>query len=90
MYAILVKEPGAADVEDYVLPTGASTSESAMQLMSSRAEEYVDEQLEQSPTEDYTIERDPEALQVVVSFNSTTYGPMTSVTFTAVAIDEVV
>lgn len=90
MYAILVKEPGVGGCKDYILPTGASTSESAMQLMSSRAEEFVDEQLEQSPTEDYTIERDPESLQVTVFFNSRDHGAMFAASFTASAIDEVV
>ncbi|MNC05581.1 hypothetical protein D3C75_530690 [compost metagenome] len=89
MYAILVKEPGA-ETESFILSTGASTSESAMKLMSSRAEEYVDEQLEQSPTEDYTITPNPESLEVVVCFVSKTYGPTTSMVLTAVAIDEVV
>ncbi|MNB96530.1 hypothetical protein D3C75_437310 [compost metagenome] len=89
MYAILVDEPGG-EPSSYILPTGARTSESAMQLMSHRAEEYVDEQLEQSPTEDYTITPQPEHLQVDVFFNSRDHGLMHMMTLCATAIDEVV
>ena len=57
MYAILVKEPGAEN-ETYVLSTGASTPKAAVQLMFSRAEEFISEklELEVEGAEDYTIE----------------------------------
>lgn len=57
MYAILVNEPGA-ETKSYVLPTGASTPKAAVQLMFSRAEEYISEQLELGTegAEDYKIE----------------------------------
>lgn len=57
MYAILVKEPGA-ETDTYVLPTGASTPKAAVQLMFSRAEEYISEklELEVEGAEDYIIE----------------------------------
>lgn len=67
MYAILVDEPGG-EPSSYILPTGARTSESAMELMSHRAEEYVEEQLEQGSTEDYTIIPRPDQLQVDVMY----------------------
>lgn len=56
MYAILVNEPGA-ETESFVLPTGAGTPKAAVQLMFSRAEEYVSEKLELGTegAEDYTI-----------------------------------
>ncbi|MNK84725.1 hypothetical protein D3C87_1045840 [compost metagenome] len=88
MYAILVNEPGA-EIESFVLSTGASTSESAMQLMSSRAEEYVDEQLEQEPTEDYTVQQDSESLSVIVMYNGED-DPGAVLKLYAVAIDKVV
>lgn len=89
MYAILVDEPGG-EPSSYILPTGARTSESAMQLMCHRAEEFVAEQLEQSPTEDYTITPQPEHLQVDIFFNSRDHGAMHVVTFSATVIDQVV
>lgn len=67
MYAILVDEPGG-EPSSYILPTGARTSESAMQLMSHRAEEYVAEQLEQGSAEDYNIIAHPDQLQVDVMY----------------------
>jgi len=57
MYAILVNEPGA-DVSSYILPTGVSTPKEAVELMSSRAEEFISEQLELNVegAEDYIID----------------------------------
>lgn len=87
MYVILVDEPGG-EPSSYVLPTGASTSESAMQLMSHRAEEYVAEQLEQNPAEDYTITPLPEHLQVDVMY--VTGDEEYAIQFMAQCIDQVV
>lgn len=91
MYAILADEPGG-EPTSYILPTGARTSESAMKVMSARAEEYVDEQLEQFPTEDYTITPIPERLQVDVfqNFPGTSHPPVYVLTLCAVSLNEVV
>ena len=87
MYVILVDEPGG-EPSSYILPTGASTSESAMRLMSQRAEEYVDEQLEQGSTEDYNIVPNAEYLQVDVMY--VTGSEEHAITFMAQCIDQVV
>lgn len=88
MYAILVEEPGG-EPSSYILPTGARTSESAMWLMSHRAEEWVDEQLEQGSTEDYTIITHPDQLQVDV-MPSTEFGCDAVIQFMAQCLDQVV
>lgn len=88
MYAILVDEPGG-EPSSYILPTGARTSESAMQLMSHRAEEYVDEQLEMDPTEDYTIVPSAEHLKISV-VRIVGDAPETAISFMAQCIDQVV
>ncbi|MND74402.1 hypothetical protein D3C80_659930 [compost metagenome] len=86
MYAIHVEEPGG-EPSSYILPTGARTSESAMQLMSHRAEEYVDEQLEMDQAEDYTIVPGNLTVGVIRIVGDT---PETVIKFTATALDQVV
>lgn len=86
MYAILVEEPGG-EPSSYILPTGARTSESAMRLMSSRAEEFIDEQMEQEDqAEDYTITAHDDLLSVDVRDS---HGNV-AIEFTATALDQVV
>lgn len=66
MYAILVNEPGG-ETKSFILGTGARTPKAAIQLMFSRAEEYISEQLEleNAAAEDCIIEAHDE-LNVVV------------------------
>lgn len=85
MYAILVEEPGSEAAKAFILADAASSSQSAMTLMQSRAEEYVDEHWEAGVTEDYNIADDAEALVVTVDL-----GGMAVITFTASAIDQVI
>lgn len=86
MYAILVEEPGG-EPSSYILATGARTSESAMRLMSHRAEEFVDEQMEQEDqAEDYTITPHEDLLAVDVRDSR---GNVV-IEFTATALDQVV
>lgn len=68
MYAILVKEPGG-ETESFILGTAASTPKAAIQLMFSRAEEYISEQLELGTegAEDYTIETRDHFIVVVLT-----------------------
>lgn len=75
MYAILVNEPGA-EVSSYILPTGVSTPKEAVELMSSRAEEFISEQLELGvdAAEDYII--DVSDLAVVVCDPNATGQPV--------------
>lgn len=83
MYAILVNEPGA-EVTTYILPIGVSTPKEAVQLMFSRAEEFISEKLELGTdgAEDYAIQAidhfrvvvtDPldEELSIRISFEAT-------------------
>lgn len=57
MYAILVNEPGG-ETKSFILGTAASTPKAAIQLMFTRAEEFISEQLELETegAEDYIIE----------------------------------
>lgn len=88
MYAILVNEPGA-DVSSYVLSTGAQTSESAMQLMTRQAEEFIDEQREVADqAEDYTIIPSEGYLKVSV-IRIVGDAPKDVIKFTAHCIDRV-
>ena len=88
MYAILVNEPGA-ETESFVLPTGASTPKAAIQLMFSRAEEYISEQLELGTegAEDYKIEATGHFTVVVLD---TQVDTVVKMTLEATAISEVV
>lgn len=86
MYAILVNEPGG-NPSSYVLSTGASTSVSVLRLISERAEEFIDEQMEQEDeTEDYSINMHEDLLSLDVK---NTKGEVV-IEFTAFAIDRVV
>ena len=89
MYVILVREPGG-EPESYILGTAASTPKSAVQLMFSRAEEFVAEQAEvdAEAAEDYTIESHGE-LGVIV-YDSASEKHNVVIAFEASAIAEVV
>lgn len=88
MYAILVKEPGG-ETESFILGTAASTPKAAINLMFTRAEEFISEQLEVNAevAEDYTIETRDHLLVVV--FNPADNNKLIMV-LEATAIDEVV
>ena len=89
MYAIHVKEPGG-ETESYVLGTAARTPKSAVQLMFTRAEEFVEEQAEvdAEAAEDYIIEAHGE-LSVVV-YDSASENHKVVIIFEAAPISEVV
>jgi len=92
MYVVLVSEPGS-DIQDYVLPTGAHSSDGVLSLMQSRAEEWIEEELAEAslaqnePTEGYNVNSAPDLLSVTVVKTSS---QRVCAEFTAVAIDRVV
>lgn len=89
MYAILVNEPGGT-TKSFILGTAASTPKAAVQLMFSRAEEWISEQLELEVegAEDYNIEAHDQ-LNVIV-YDSASENHSVVLLLEATAIAEVV
>lgn len=91
MFAILVTEP-SSETPSYVLGTGARTLQSAIALMSSRAEEFISELLEAEADEarDYTIVQSADAIISVTTDCPVGTDDPVLISFEAVAITEVV